>query len=59
MPRIKSFETWICEKPRDKSVDYYAQGHRFADLGRVVVLKITDRNVRTAESHLVARRECE
>ena len=42
MPRIKSFETWTCEKRRDKSIDYHAQGHRFSDWGRVIVLKITD-----------------
>src|SRR5271168_2730851 len=42
MPRIKSFETWVCQKRRDSSIDYRAQGHRFADMGRVIVLRITD-----------------
>lgn len=42
MPRIKSFETWTCQKQRDDTVNYRAQGHRFSDCGRVIVLKVTD-----------------
>lgn len=42
MPRIRSFETWLCKRKREDSIDYDAQGHRFRDWGRVIVLKITD-----------------
>jgi L-alanine-DL-glutamate epimerase-like enolase superfamily enzyme len=42
MPRIRSLETWVCEKERDSTIDYHAQGHRFSDRGRVIVLRVTD-----------------
>jgi len=42
MPCVQSYETWICEKPRDNSIDFRAQGHRFSDRARVLVLKLTD-----------------
>jgi L-alanine-DL-glutamate epimerase-like enolase superfamily enzyme len=42
MPRIQTFETWACEKRRDQSTDYRAQGHRFSEVARIVVVKITD-----------------
>jgi len=40
MPRIKSFETWVCR--RERGPQYNAQGHKFSSADRVVLIKITD-----------------
>ncbi len=40
MPRIKSFETWVCRQER--GAQYEGQGHPFSETGNVIVIKITD-----------------
>jgi len=40
MPRIASFETWICRQERGPR--YAAQGHTFREQGRTIVVKVTD-----------------
>lgn len=40
MPRIKSFETWVCKQQRSRQ--YAGQGHKFAESGNVILVKITD-----------------
>lgn len=42
MARIQSFETWVCRKERVLSQRYSAQGHRFVQFGRIIVVRITD-----------------
>ena len=40
MPRVKSFEVWVCDQPRGPQ--FQGQGHKFADTGHVILLKLTD-----------------
>ena len=40
MPKIRLVETWVCQQKRKHL--YAGQGHPFAELGHVVVVKITD-----------------
>lgn len=40
MPRIKSFETWVCKQKRD--IPFQAQGHALSQLQRTILIKITD-----------------
>ena len=43
MPRIKAFETWICQQKRDEQdIPHHSEGFRFSDLSRVIVVKLTD-----------------
>lgn len=44
MPRIAKFETWICRQ--DRGPRYEAQGHKFKEHGRTVVVRLTDEDGR-------------
>jgi hypothetical protein len=40
MPRVKSFEVWVCEQPRGPQ--YQGQAQKFTGTGHVILLKLNE-----------------